>query len=191
MSRTSDDVNATCIQGGRNNWDECRLLVDTVTCFIRLLALSRSRTAQNADIMAKQLFAPLRAAVVDGRTRTAFYRQTQLEKLHQGLTKNSSAIVDAIVADSGIAKAEAQAEYALALADVKERYAELNPKTELENEYAIANNKDAADLRTGVGIVYIQANSSHSVFYSIISPLSAAIAAGNCVILQVSKLCCN
>lgn len=137
--------------------------------------------------MAKQLFAHLRAAVVDGRTRTAFYRQTQLEKLHQGLIESSSAIVDAIVADSGITKAEAQAEYALALADVKDRYAELDPKTELANEYAIANGKDAAGLRIGVGMVYIRANANHSVFYSIISPLSAAIAAGNCIVLQVSR----
>ncbi|GAB7351468.1 hypothetical protein MBLNU459_g2127t1 [Dothideomycetes sp. NU459] len=137
--------------------------------------------------MAKQLFAPLRAAAIDGRTRTVFYRQTQLEKLHQQLVENSSAIQEAIVNDSGITKAEARTEYALALADVKERYAELDPKKELAAEYSIANGKDAADLRIGAGVVYIQANSVHSVFYSVISPLSAAIAAGNCIVLQVEN----
>lgn len=137
--------------------------------------------------MSNKPFAQLQAAAIDGRTRNAFYRQTQLEKLHKALVSNKSDIVDAIVADANLSRTEAQLEYSLALTQLRERYTELNPKRELENEYAVANGKDAGDLRLGYGIVYIQAAADHTPFYSAIAPLSAAIAAGNCVILQVCR----
>lgn len=135
--------------------------------------------------MSNRPFPELQAAAIDGRTRTVYYRQEQLEKLHKSLVAHESEFVDAIVADSGNTRAEAQVEYALALTELRERYAELDPKVELEKEYAIAKGKDAADLRVGYGIVYIQAAANHTLFYSVVAPLSAAITAGNCVVLQV------
>jgi len=137
--------------------------------------------------MSNRPFAQLQAAAIDGRTRTVFYRQTQLEKLHKSLVSNASEIVDAIVADSGLSRTEAQIEYSLALTTVRERFAELEPKKELENEYAVARGEDAGDLRLGYGTVYIKASADHTPFYSAIAPLSGAIAAGNCVVLQVRE----
>lgn len=137
--------------------------------------------------MSNRPFAQLQAAAIDGRTRTVFYRQTQLEKLHKSLVSNASEIVDAIVADAGLSRTEAQIEYSLALTAVRERFAELEPKKELENEYAIARGEDAGSLRLGYGTVYIKASADHTPFYSAIAPLSAAIAAGNCVVLQVCE----
>lgn len=135
--------------------------------------------------MSSRPFPQLQAAAIDGRTRTVFYRQTQLEKLHKTLVSNASEIVDAIVADSGLSRTEAQIEYSLALTTVRERFAELEPKKELEQEYAVARGEDAGSLRLGYGTVYVQASADHTPFYSAIAPLSAAIAAGNCVVLQV------
>ncbi|THZ17385.1 aldehyde dehydrogenase PutA [Aureobasidium pullulans] len=137
--------------------------------------------------MSNRPFAQLQAAAIDGRTRTVFYRQTQLEKLHKSLVSNASEIVDAIVADAGLGRTEAQIEYSLALTAVRERFAELEPKKELENEYAIARGEDAGSLRLGYGTVYIKASADHTPFYSAIAPLSAAIAAGNCVVLQIEN----
>ncbi|THZ04485.1 aldehyde dehydrogenase PutA [Aureobasidium pullulans] len=137
--------------------------------------------------MSNRPFAQLQAAAIDGRTRTVFYRQTQLEKLHKSLVSNASEIVDAIVADAGLGRTEAQIEYSLALTAVRERFAELEPKKELENEYAIARGEDAGSLRLGYGTVYIMASADHTPFYSAIAPLSAAIAAGNCVVLQIEN----
>jgi hypothetical protein len=135
--------------------------------------------------MSNRPFAQLQAAAIDGRTRTVFYRQAQLEKLHKKLVADASEIVDAIIADSGLSRTEAQVEFSLALTAVRERFAELEPKKELEEEYAIARGEDAGSLRLGYGTVYIKASADHTPFYSAIAPLSAAIAAGNCVVLQV------
>lgn len=138
--------------------------------------------------MSNRPFPQLQAAAIDGRTRTVFYRQAQLEKLRKSLVSNASEIVDAIVADSGLSRAEAQIEYSLALTTVRERFAELEPKKELEKEYAVARGEDAGSLRLGYGTVYIKASADHTPFYSAIAPLGAAIAAGNCVVLQVRTL---
>jgi aldehyde dehydrogenase (NAD+) len=86
----------------------------------------------------------------------------------------------------GRTRTEAQIEFSLALTAVRERFAELEPKKELEDEYAVARGEDAGSLRLGYGTVYIKASADHTPFYSAIAPLSAAIAAGNCVVLQVS-----
>jgi acyl-CoA reductase-like NAD-dependent aldehyde dehydrogenase len=136
--------------------------------------------------MAKsQPFARLRAAAVDGRLSNVFVRQVQLKQLHSALVKNADSIQEAIVKDSGNTKAEAAIEYSLALANLKKQITSLDPVKELEDEYRIANGKDAADRREAIGIVYIEPI-NHTFFYSVVEPLSVAIAAGNCVIVQVS-----
>jgi hypothetical protein len=136
-------------------------------------------------IMAKSLpFPRLRAAAVDGRLSNAFVRQEQLKRLHSSLIKSADSIQEAIIKDSGNTKAEAAVEFSLALACVKRQVASLNPEKELEDEYRVAKGKDAADRREAIGIVYIEPI-NHTFFYSVVVPLSMAIAAGNCVIVQV------
>ena len=135
--------------------------------------------------MAQQNFAALRAAAVDGRTRNGFFRKEQLQKLHNSLATEASAIQEAIVTSSSCTPAEAKIEYSLALEEVKQRFVELDTTKELVDEYAIARKTNASNLRVGAGIVIIQPT-SHTLFYSTVTPLSSAIAAGNCVILQVS-----
>lgn len=67
---------------------------------------------------------------------------------------------------------------------MKDQYASIDFDQMMEEEYRIANGKDAADRRVAAGIVYI-VPSSHTLFYSVIAPLSVAIAAGNCAVLEV------
>jgi acyl-CoA reductase-like NAD-dependent aldehyde dehydrogenase len=130
-------------------------------------------------------FSRLLAAEIDGRTQTIRYRQLQLRKLHSVLIANKSEVRNAIIADSGHTTAEADIEFLLAVSELKKHYLSLNLEQSLEEEYSVAKGRDAPGRRVGAGIVYI-VPASYTLFYSVISPLSAAIAAGNCVVVEVS-----
>ena len=134
--------------------------------------------------MAQQNLLAVKAAAIDGRSRSVFYRQTQLEKLHRALVLESSPIQDAIVADTGRPASEARLEFSLALRVLRDRYAELDATRDLEAEYRIAKGQNAADAREPYGIAIIRPV-GHTLFYSTVAPLCAALTAGNCVILQV------
>lgn len=129
-------------------------------------------------------FSRVRAAAIDGRLSNVYKRQTELERLHRTLVQNSQTIKDAIIEDTGYSAAEAAIEYHLTLASLKKQYTLLDPRKELEDEYRIARGEDAPDRREASGIVYI-VPTSHTLLFSVIAPLSAAIAAGNCVVVQV------
>lgn len=81
---------------------------------------------------------------------------------------------------------EAAAEVALSLDLVKEQYAAINPAKDLEEEYRLSKGKDAQDQTRPWGVVYIEPQQNHTPLFSIITALSAALAAGNCVALKVS-----
>jgi acyl-CoA reductase-like NAD-dependent aldehyde dehydrogenase len=135
--------------------------------------------------MAQQNLSAVKAAAIDGRGRNVFYRKTQLEKLQRALVKEASTIQDAIVADTGCLPSEARLEFALALRALRDRFAELDPTRELELEYRIAKGIDTPDAREPYGVAILQVSQQHTPFYSTITPLCAALAAGNCIILQV------
>jgi len=132
-------------------------------------------------------FSHIRAAAIDERCHNVFYRQTQLERLSKALIDKSSDIRQAIATDYGYTPAEVAIELHLALGAVKRDYASLQPKEAHEEEYLIAVGKDAKSIRKPAGIVYIEP-CKHTLFYSVVVPLSAAIAAGNCVIVLVSSV---
>lgn len=124
------------------------------------------------------------ASNIDGRARTPRYIQNQLQALHSSLLKNASETRQAISSSNNYTPAEVSIEYYLAVSLVKDQYASIDFDQMMEEEYRIANGKDAADRRVAAGIVYI-VPSSHTLFYSVIAPLSVAIAAGNCAVLEV------
>jgi acyl-CoA reductase-like NAD-dependent aldehyde dehydrogenase len=124
------------------------------------------------------------ASNIDGRARTPRYIQNQLQALHSSLLKNALEIRQAIASSSNYTPAEVSIEYYLALSVVKDQYVSIDFDKMMEEEYRIANRKDAADRRVAAGIAYI-VPSSHTLFYSVIAPLSVAIAAENCVVLEV------
>jgi hypothetical protein len=130
-------------------------------------------------------FAPLLAAAIDGRTHNIYYRQHQLEALHQALLDHSSEIKQAIAADTDHTSSEIAIEIHLALSSLKTSYETLQPTKSLADEYLIASGKNAPENRVPVGIAYIEP-CTHTLLYSVVAPLSAAIAAGDCVIVLVS-----
>jgi acyl-CoA reductase-like NAD-dependent aldehyde dehydrogenase len=129
-------------------------------------------------------FDQVQAAAVDGRAHNVYYRQQQIESLCRTLLDNADKIRQAITSDTSNTPSEVAVEFNLALTAIRSGYASLQPTKAHDEEYAIANGKDAATAKVPVGVVYIEL-ATHTLFYSTIAPLTAAIAAGNCVILQV------
>jgi len=67
---------------------------------------------------------------------------------------------------------------------VKDQYEAIDFKESLQQEYSIAQGKQNLDRRLPFGCAYI-VPCKHSRLYSIIQPAVAAIAAGNCVVIEV------
>lgn len=126
----------------------------------------------------------VQSSVVDGRAENGRYRQDQLQSLHKKLREEAGEICSALLADAKSSIAEAETEYYLTMDAVRNFYDSLDFKKDLEDEYLVAHGKDNADRRVGAGLVVIRPT-THTRFYSIVTPLAAAIAAGNCVILEV------
>lgn len=131
----------------------------------------------------------IRAAVIDGRTANIRYRQNELQSLHQTLRSYVDELLLASTKDScgdGSTEAslEADAEYSHTMSAVKQFYSSLNFEQSHKDEYLLANGADNPSRRVGKGLVVIRPT-THTRLYSIISPIAAAITAGNCVCLEV------
>ncbi|KKK24658.1 hypothetical protein P175DRAFT_0486741 [Aspergillus ochraceoroseus IBT 24754] len=137
-------------------------------------------------MVAPQAFSRLVAAEIDGRCQNIRYRQNQFHRLQAALVQQIDQIKNAIQIDSGNAPEEVQAEICLALKEIRTHYLSLDLETDLEQEYQVAHGKDNGGALRGTGIVYI-IPATHTLLFSVISALSAAMAAGNCVILEVTK----
>ena len=151
-----------------------------------LSVLSARRSKFISSRMADSAIAALQATALTARCHNSFFRQKQLKALHDALRQDSNTIKDAIKSDTRVSEPEATTEVALALDLVKEHYSSINHAKELEEEYQIANGKNASNHTEPWGVVYIEPQQSHTPFYSVIAALSAALAAGNCVALKVS-----
>ena len=126
----------------------------------------------------------LQLAATDRRADNVRYRQDQLQALHKALREAAASIVSALLTDTKSSSAEAETQYYLALEAVRHAYESLHFDEELAKEYSVVHGRNNEERRLGVGIVIIRPT-SHTRFYSIITPLAAAVAAGNCVILEV------
>ncbi|USP82362.1 aldehyde dehydrogenase [Curvularia clavata] len=129
----------------------------------------------------------LQATALSARCHNAFFRQKQLKALHDTLRNNSSSIRDALKQDTHVTDEEATTEVAIGLDLVKEHYASIDVTKELEDEYQITKGKNAGDRRVPWGVAYIEPRKDHTPFFSVISPLSAAVAAGACVALKLEN----
>ncbi|PPJ57777.1 hypothetical protein CBER1_00250 [Cercospora berteroae] len=116
-------------------------------------------------------FPRVQAAAIDGRYENVFHRQVQLERLCKAVSDNVEEIKKAIASDSGSSPAEVAVEYHETLSAVKRDYATLDHKAALEQEYLIANGQ----MRR-IGGSQLE-----------LLPLSAALAAGNVVILLLEN----
>lgn len=140
----------------------------------------------SADI--QNSIAILRASVEEGRSENVRYRQDQLQALHAALRESAAAITTAIAADSRCSPQSADTEFYLGTDALKKAYESLNFEQSLKDEYMVAHGKNNLGRRVALGLVAIRP-SRHSRFHSVLTPLVAAIAAGNCVLLEVSVLC--
>ncbi|KAJ4388997.1 hypothetical protein N0V93_006459 [Gnomoniopsis smithogilvyi] len=127
----------------------------------------------------------LQMSAVDGRAENGRFRQDQLFSLHQTLREEAGKICAALQADSDSSAAEVEIEFYLAMEAIKHFYDTLNFEKDLKDEYSVAHGKDNLNRRVGLGVVVIRPT-SYTRFYSIVTPLAAAIAAGNCVLLDLS-----
>jgi len=132
----------------------------------------------------KIAIARLRAAKVDGRTENVRYRQMQLQYLHRELVALSDELRGAIRKDASFSEAEADVEFAAGMTCVKDAYETLDFDQTLEDEYNPTRGLDYPGRRAGFGLVYIKPGKAFS-FFSVLAPLAAAIAAGNCILLQL------
>ena len=128
----------------------------------------------------------LKATVVDGRTENVRWRQNEIQNLHAALRENMDTICHAISKDSSSSTADAEKEFFLTIDAIRHSYKTLDFDRLLKEEYSVKNGKDNLDRRVGLGLVTIRPT-MHTRFYSIVTPLVAAIAAGNCVVLEVCR----
>ena len=126
----------------------------------------------------------LRATATDGRVSNVRYRQDQLHFLHAALRNKSEEICSAIARDAASSKAASEMEFFLAVDSVRQAYQTLDFDNSLKEEYFVKFGKDNLSRRDRVGVVAIRP-CTHSRFYSIVTPLAMAIAAGNCVLVEV------
>lgn len=129
----------------------------------------------------------LRASVVEGRVENVRYRQDQLYALHGVLLEYADKITLAITDDSGCSMEDAETEFYLGMDALRKSYESLNFEKSLKDEYLVASGNSNEDKRVALGLIAIKA-SRHSHFYSIVGAISAAITAGNCILLEVCSI---
>lgn len=67
---------------------------------------------------------------------------------------------------------------------IRHFYDSIDFAKELKEECLVTTGVDNVSRRVGVGLVVIRPT-TYTRFYSVISPIAAAIAAGNCILLEV------
>lgn len=126
----------------------------------------------------------IRGSVIDGRVENVRYRQNQLQQLHAALRINADRVCDAISKHAYSSKTASEREFYLAMDSVNKAYGTLDFDHALKEEYLVKEGKDNLSRKVGLGLIAIRPG-THSRLYSIVTPLSMAIAAGNCVFLEV------
>ncbi|CAO2653587.1 Nn.00g029980.m01.CDS01 [Neocucurbitaria sp. VM-36] len=126
----------------------------------------------------------IQSAVIDGRAHNPRYIERQLGSLHKALTSNVEALQDAIITDSHVTCNEAQLEIFLAISVVRSLYESISMERAMAEEYSVTRGENLASKRDPVGLIYVRPQ-SHTLLYSVISPLSNAIVGGNCVIIEL------
>jgi hypothetical protein len=112
------------------------------------------------------------------------YRQNELYSLHLVLRENAEPICEAITKDHAGPTVKAETEFFLAMDAVRISYERLDFDKSMAEEYFVKFGKDNRERRAALGLVAIRP-SRHNRFYSVITPLVAALQAGNCVIVEV------
>ncbi|KAH8799725.1 aldehyde dehydrogenase PutA [Xylogone sp. PMI_703] len=132
--------------------------------------------------MTTHSFSRIEISILEGRAQSTRLRQKLFHSLHEVLKSLEIEVKDAILADTGYSESEVTLEYSLTISELRTHYASLNLEEDLKSQRSLEN----LDATTDVGIVYI-IPSQQNLFYSSVSALTAALAAGNCVILELPQ----
>lgn len=130
-------------------------------------------------------FPRISIADIEGTARSLRHRQLQFHRLQPALLKNKALLIQALEDDYGYSKVEALFEYSLSLSELRAHYESIDFEKEIRATKAIENGNESLNRYAGVGIVYIVPQGG---IYSVLSPLCAAMAAGNCVIIEVGLI---
>lgn len=130
-------------------------------------------------------FPSIQISHLDGRAHSYRYKQAQFHRLYDILTKSASTLKLAIQADSVLTSIEADFEFARTLLELRTHYDSLDLEGDLKAARKVESGVDNVARTRPLGIVYIIPSKS-SLAFSILSALGAAIAAGSCVIVEVS-----
>ncbi|KAH8696272.1 Aldehyde/histidinol dehydrogenase [Talaromyces proteolyticus] len=130
--------------------------------------------------MTSDSFSRIQISCLEARPQSIRLRQNLFHSLHAALKSSEKTIKSAIAEDTSHDEWETSLEYTLAISELREHYSSLDLEQDLKRQ------KSVEDLQgtTNVGIVYI-IPSKQNQFYSVISALTAALAAGNCVVLEL------
>lgn len=129
----------------------------------------------------------IKAAIIDGRCREPRYIQKQLLTLHDALVREAAKCHEAIIRDTGCSSSEAWFEVHLTVQAIKHQYGTIDFRDCLEQEYSLAHSRNNTSRRMPFGCVYL-VPSHNNRLYSTLQPSCAAIAAGNCVVIEVSRI---
>ncbi|KAH7125486.1 hypothetical protein B0J11DRAFT_580030 [Dendryphion nanum] len=132
------------------------------------------------------VLARVKGAAIDGRLRILRIRQQQFLSLHSVLVQQREAALQAIQSDDNCSLEEALIVYGSSLIELRNHYNALDLPTDLEQEYRIAKKKSNEDRRTPIAITYIIPG-KFTLFFSVLSPLCAALEAGSCVIVELQN----
>lgn len=126
----------------------------------------------------------LRASVTGGRAQNSRFKQKQLYSLHAELLVQADAICAAIAEDTQNSAAEVETEFYLTMTTLRHFYESIDFAQDMKEEYLVTKNVDNTSRTVGAGLVVIRPT-TYTRLFSIIVPIAAAIAAGNCILLEV------
>ena len=126
-------------------------------------------------------------SAIDGRMTDLRYRQHQLRALHAWIAHHAADACKAMQKDDNYTENEAEAVLTAVLTEIRTQYDSLDLKKELRDEYSLKRGQDSLRGRA-YGAVYIIPE-PHTLLFSVVSALCAAVVAGNCCVVEVRS--CN
>jgi acyl-CoA reductase-like NAD-dependent aldehyde dehydrogenase len=138
-------------------------------------------------VTSSQSFPQLLISRLEGRAQSPLYKQGQFHRLYDELKVQEDSIKAAIRSDTGDSATEVDIEFALTLSELRIHHGSINLQVDLDAERKVETGRDNISRALPFGIVYI-VPTTQNLLYSVISALCAALAAGNCIILEVRIL---
>lgn len=132
--------------------------------------------------MANEAATTIQSSVVDGIALTPRFRERNLAALHRTL-ESARAEVVAAIRQEGTTSEEALFQFLLTLSAINTFHGTVDPQSCQKVEYQVARSQDYPDQRRAYGYAYI-VPAEADAFYSTIVAVTAALSAGNCVLVE-------